>query len=678
MTFNPFLEPSELEYQLPPFERIRDEHYLPGFYAGIAAQKAEIDFINSQPEVTFENTIVALEKSGQILTRVANVFYNKSSSDTSDVIDAIEAEIAPKLAAHADSIKLDPTLFSRIKTLVTKSSALNPEDSWVLKKYYEDFIQAGADLDPEKRERVKEINEELSTLETKFAKNLLADTNDLAVMVDDEKELEGLSPHQIAACKAAAEARGHADKWLIGMVNFSGHPLLGSLSNRALREEIMKNSLRKGARANANDTRDILLRMVELRLERAKLFGMKSHAEYVLSQQTAGSANNVHSMLRKIAPAAASNAKKEGEDIQRLINKNGSHPLESWDWDYYTEKVRLEKYDLDTSKMKPYFELERVLHDGVFFAAGKLFGMKFRERSDLRGYHPEARVFEVFNEDGSAIGLYVADFYTRDSKRGGAWMNSLVDQNTLMNQKPVVVNNLNIPKPPNGEPTLLTYDETTTLFHEFGHAIHGLLSKVKYPRVAGTSVQRDFVEFPSQVNEMWILWPEVLDNYARHFETGERLPQTWVDKLNESSTFNEGHATTSYLAAAVLDLAWHSLENMDGITSVEDFEAMAIKDYGLDYHPVPTRYRSTYFSHIFAGGYSSGYYGYIWSEVLDADTVEWFKENGGLTRANGDHFRKSLLSRGGSIDSMQMFREFRGRDAVIEPLLRRRGLIKND
>ena len=678
MSFNPFLEPSELEYQLPPFDLIKDEHYLPGFYAGIAAQKAEIDFINSQPEVTFENTIVALEKSGQILTRVANVFYNKSSSDTSDVIDAIEAEIAPKLAAHADSIKLDPTLFSRIKTLVTKSSALNPEDSWVLNKYYEDFLQAGADLDPEKRERVKEINEELSTLETKFAKNLLADTNDLAVMVDDEKELEGLSPNQIAACKAAAEARGHADKWLIGMVNFSGHPLLGSLSNRALREEIMKNSLRKGARANANDTREILLRMIELRIERAKLFGMKSHAEYVLSQQTAGSVNNVHSMLRKIAPAAASNAKKEGEDIQRLINKNDSHPLESWDWDYYTEKVRLEKYDLDTSKMKPYFELERVLHDGVFFAAGKLFGMKFRERSDLRGYHPEARVFEVFNEDGSAIGLYVADFYTRDSKRGGAWMNSLVDQNTLMNQKPVVVNNLNIPKPPNGEPTLLTYDETTTLFHEFGHAIHGLLSNVKYPRVAGTSVQRDFVEFPSQVNEMWILWPEVLDNYARHFETGERLPQSWVDKLNESSTFNEGHATTSYLAAAVLDLAWHSLENMDGITSVEDFEAMAIKDYGLDYHPVPTRYRSTYFSHIFAGGYSSGYYGYIWSEVLDADTVEWFKENGGLTRANGDHFRKSLLSRGGSIDSMQMFREFRGRDAVIEPLLRRRGLIKND
>jgi peptidyl-dipeptidase Dcp len=678
MSLNPFLQKSELDYQLPPFDRIRDEHYLPGFYAGISEHRAEIDFINAQGEVTFENTIVALEKSGQTLTRVANVFYNKSSSDTSDVIDEIEAEIAPKLAAHADSIKLDPTLFSRLKTLVANSKDLNQEDSWVLKKYFEDFIEAGADLSPEKRERVKEINEELSTLETRFGKNLLADTNDLAVLVDDVKELGGLSPNQIAACKSAAEARGHADKWLIGMVNFTGHPLLASLSNRTLREKIMKNSRMKGGRDNANDTRDVLLRMVELRLERAKLFGKKSHAHYVLSQQTAGSAENVHSMLRKIAPAAVSNAKKEGEEIQKLINRNDSHSLESWDWDYYTEKVRLEKYDLDTSKMKPYFELERVLHDGVFYAAEKLFGMKFKERPDLRGYHPEARVFEVFNEDGSAIGLYLGDFYTRDSKRGGAWMNSLVDQNTLMNQKPVVVNNLNIPKPPIGEPTLLTYDETTTLFHEFGHAIHGLLSNVRYPRVAGTSVQRDFVEFPSQVNEMWILWPEVLDNYARHFETGERLPQAWVDKLHESSTFNEGHATTSYLAAAVLDLAWHSLEKMDGITSVEDFEASAIKDYGLDYHPVPTRYRSTYFSHIFAGGYSSGYYGYIWSEVLDADTVEWFKDNGGLTRANGDHFRNSLLSRGGSIDSMEMFRNFRGRDAVIDPLLRRRGLISND
>lgn len=675
---NPFLRPSQLEYELPPFNVINDSHYLPAFYAGMEEQSQEIANITSQSEITFENTIVALERSGQILTRVANVFYNKSSSDTNEAIDAIEAEIAPKLAAHSDSIKLNPDLFQRISVLIGSIDTLSPEDAWILRRYYEDFVHAGAKLTAEKRERVKAINEELSSLQTSFAKNLLADTNDLAVFVDDVQLLEGLSANQIAACKAAAEARGKNDTWMIGMVNFTGHPLLRSMKNRSLREKVMRNSLMKGARSNANDTRKTLLRMVELRTERAKLFGLNCHADYVLSQQTASNLDNVHAMLGKIAPAAASNARKEGADIEAAMNRDGAHELQSWDWDYYTERVRAEKYDLDASLMKPYFELNRVLHDGVFFAAGKLFGMQFKERSDLQAYHPEARVFEVFNEDGSAIGLYIADFYTRDSKRGGAWMNSLVKQSTLLNQKPVVVNNLNIPKPPKGEPTLLTYDETTTLFHEFGHAIHGLLSNVRYPRVSGTAVQRDFVEFPSQVNEMWILWPEVLDNYARHYETGERLPQAWVDKLNESSTFNEGHATTSYMAASVLDLAWHSLESMDGVTSVEEFEAKAISDYGLDYHPVPTRYRSTYFSHIFAGGYSSGYYGYIWSEVLDADTVEWFKENGGLTRANGDHFRKSLLSRGGSVDSMQMFRDFRGRDAEIQPLLRRRGLVNHD
>ena len=676
MSANPFLKPSSLEYELPPFALINDSHYLEAFYAGMEEQQKEIANITMQSEINFENTIEALERSGQTLNRVAAVFYNKSSSDTNDTIDAIEAEIAPKLAAHADSIKLNPQLFERISSLMEAVDSLNPEDAWILRRYYEDFVHAGAKLTAEKRERVKAINEELSSLQTAFAKNLLTDTNDLAVFVDDVSKLEGLSANQIAACKAAAESRGKKDMWMIGMVNFTGHPLLRSLKNRDLREEVMKNSLRKGARSNAHDTRTTLLRMVELRTERAKLFGMNCHADYVLSQQTAGNLENVHSMLGKIAPAAAANARKEGSDIQAAINRNGSHELQSWDWDYYTEKVRAEKYNLDTALMKPYFELNRVLVDGVFFAAGKLFGMQFKERPDLQAYHPEARVFEVFNEDGSAIGLYVGDFYTRDSKRGGAWMNSLVKQSSLLNQKPVVVNNLNIPKPPQGEPTLLTYEETTTLFHEFGHAIHGLLSQVKYPRVSGTAVQRDFVEFPSQVNEMWILWPEVLDNYARHYETGERLPQAWVDKLNESATFNEGHATSSYMAAAVLDLAWHSLESIDGITSVEEFEAKAIRDYGLDYHPVPTRYRSTYFSHIFAGGYSSGYYGYIWSEVLDADTVEWFKENGGLTRSNGDHFRNTLLSRGGSVDSMQMFRDFRGRDADIQPLLRRRGLIE--
>ncbi|MBU3716352.1 MAG: M3 family metallopeptidase [Candidatus Nanopelagicaceae bacterium] len=671
---NPFLSRSTLPYEIPPFAEITEDHYLDAFYAGTAEQLAEVEAILATEEITFENTVVALEKSGQTLNRVLNVFYNKSSSDTNDRIDEIEAEIAPKLAAHIDAIRLNPALFTRIKKLVELNPTLDDESAWLLKRYYKDLFQAGAALDASAREKVKKINEELSSLETQFSKNLLADTNDLAVFADDVKELEGLSANEIAACKAAAEARGVQDKWMIGMVNFTGHPNLASLKNRALRERIMRNSLIKGMRGNDFDTRKILLRMAQLRADRAKLFGLNSHAEYVLPEQTANHPDRVHEMLRKIAPAAVANARREALEIEKVIAQNGKHELASWDWLYYTERVRVEKYELDATAMRPYFELESVLHKGVFFAAEKLYGMTFKERPDLVTYHPEARAFEVFNEDGSSIGLYIGDYYTRDSKRGGAWMNSLVDQNHLLGQKPVVVNNMNIPKPPAGEPTLLTYDETTTLFHEFGHAIHGLLSNVKYPRFSGTSVQRDFVEFPSQVNEMWILWPEVLDNYARHFETGERLPQAWVDKLNESSTFNEGFATTSYLAAAVLDLAWHSLSDLSDVKDVEEFEKKAIADYGLDFAPVPTRYRSTYFSHIFAGGYSAGYYGYIWSEVLDADTVEWFKSNGGLTRANGDHFRNSLMSRGGSVDSMQMFRNFRGRDADIEPLLRRRGL----
>lgn len=674
MIANPFLNRSSLPYELPPFAQINEDHYLEAFYLGTAEQISEVEAILANREVSFENTIIALEKSGQTLGRVLNVFYNKSSSDTNDRIDEIEAEIAPKLSAHVDAIRLNPALFERIKELVASEPKLDDESAWLLKRYYEDFVQAGAALDEDTRENVKKINEQLSLLETQFSKNLLADTNDLAVFVDDESELDGLSENEVAACKVAAQARGIEGKWMIGMVNFTGHPSLSSIKHRKLRERIMRNSMAKGIRGNEFDTSSILLRMVELRCNRAKLFGLKSHAEYVLQEQTAGQPERVHQMLRKIAPAAVANARKEAVDIEKLIIQDGGHKLESWDWLYYTEKVRAEKYNLDTAAMRPYFELERVLQHGVFFAAEKLYGMKFKERTDLVTYHPEARAFEVFNEDGSPIGLYIGDFYTRDSKRGGAWMNSLVDQNHLMGQLPVVVNNMNIPKPPKGEPTLLTYDETTTLFHEFGHAIHGLLSNVTYPRFSGTSVQRDFVEFPSQVNEMWILWPEVLDNYARHYQTNERLPQEWVDKLHESSTFNEGYATTSYLAAAILDLAWHELQDPSSVSDVVTFEEEAIANYGLDFSPVPTRYRSTYFSHIFAGGYSAGYYGYIWSEVLDADTVEWFKDNGGLTRANGDHFRTQLVGRGGSLDSMQMFRNFRGRDADIEPLLRRRGL----
>lgn len=495
------------------------------------------------------------------------------------------------------------------------------------------------------------------------------------MILDSRDELRGLSEGEIQAAADAASARGVEGKYLLGMVNFSGNPLLESLEVRATRERVMKASLLRGNRDNEFDTKKIIVEMSKLRATRAKLFGKKSHADYVIAEQTAGSVENVHTMLRKIAPAAVRNARSEGSEIQAMIKESGEDfEIASWDWDFYTEKVRKAKHDIDSSALRPYFELERVLRDGVFFAANKLFGISFKERSDLVTYHDEARAFEVFNEDGSKLGLFIGDFYTRDSKRGGAWMNNLVDQNFLLGQLPVVVNNLNIPKPATGEPTLLTYDEIVTLFHEFGHALHGLLSSVTYPKVSGTSVQRDFVEFPSQVNEMWILWPEVVSNYAIHHQTGEKLPQELIDRLNGASTFNEGHATTSYLAAAILDLAWHSLEDGQSVDDVNAFESAAIKDYGLDYHAVPTRYRSTYFSHIFGGGYSAGYYGYIWSEVLDAESVDWFKENGGLTRSNGDHFRAQLLSRGGSIDSMTMFKNFRGREASITPLLKRRGL----
>ena len=678
---NPFAKVSELPYELPDFTRIRDEHYLPAFYAGCAEQLAEVDAILEAGEPTFENTIVALERSGRTLSRMLNVFYNKSSADTSKVIDDIEAEIAPKLAAHTDAIRLNGDLFARIEALHAKKDVLGLDDesAWLVERYYRDFVHAGAKLSIETREELKKYNEKLSELEAKFGTNILADQNDLAVHVTDLAELAGLSDNEIAAAKASAEARG-LDGWLIDMVNYTGNPALASLTNRELREKIMRNTLIKGARDNANDNRPVLLEIVRLRAERAVLLGHPNHASYVLEEQTAGNTANVHAMLQKIAPAAIRNARAEASDIQAAIDAEAqtsggdSFEVASWDWDLYTERVRQAKYNIDTSLFKPYFELERVLWDGVFWAASRLFGIRFVERKDLVAYHPEARVFEVFNEDGSQLALFIGDFFTRDSKRGGAWMNNLVDQSTLLGQKPVVVNNLNIPKPPAGEPALLTFDETSTLFHEFGHALHGMFSNVTYPRFSGTWVHRDFVEFPSQVNEMWMLWPEVLANYAKHYQTGESLPQEWVDNLKRAETFNQGQETTAYLAASVLDLAWHELSAEAQVDSVEEFEARAIADYGLAYSPTPTRYRSTYFSHIFAGGYSAGYYGYIWSEVLDADSVEWFKNNGGLKRENGERFRRELLSRGGSVDSMQLFRNFRGQDASIEPLLKRRGL----
>lgn len=675
---NPFFQASTLEYNLPPFEQITDQDYLPAFYEGCKQQIAEVEQILSEPEISFENTIEALEKSGAMLGRMLNVFYNKSSADTNSVIESIESELAPKLSAHNDAIKLNPKLFARIDFLHSQIAELklDSEAAYLVERYYKDFVHAGAKLDEETREQVKLLNQKLSELESRFGQNALAEANRLAVIVDDVNRLKGLSEQEIKAAAAAARDRGLEGKYLIAMVNFSGHPWLASIEDRELRAEIMQASLSKSLSGGEFDNQELVMEISKLRAKRAKLLGFANHASYVLSDQTAKTPANAHQMLRRIAPNAVRNAKSEAAELQRLLEID--HPgqtLRSWDWAFYTEKVRKEKYDLDTALMKPYFELERVLFDGVFYASQKLFGITFKERPDLVSYHPDARIFEVFNEDGSAIGLFIADFFTRDSKRGGAWMNNLVDQSFLLGQLPVVVNNLNIPKPPDGEPALLTFDETSTLFHEFGHALHGLFSKVKYPRFSGTNVERDFVEFPSQVNEMWMLWPEVVENYARHHQTNEVLPQAWRNKLAESEIFNQGYETTSYLAAAILDLAWHEIDLETQVEDVEGFEQQVISDYGLDFEPVPVRYKSNYFSHIFEGGYSAGYYGYIWSEVLDADTVDWFKQNGGLIRQNGDRFRNQLLALGGSVDSMAMFKNFRGKDPAIEPLLKRRGLI---
>ena len=667
-----FLKPSTLPYELPDFAKISDADYLPGFELGVAEQLAEIASITSQPEVTFENTVEALERSGRTLNRVLFVFFNKSSADTNEEIEKLEAEIGPRLAAHSDSIHLNQELFRRLFLLEQKlpSLGLDTEEQWLLSRYLKDFRFAGAELSESARARVAEINERIASLQAEFAKRLLADSNDLAIHLPDDSRLRGLDDGQIASAKQAAKDRG-VDGYVIPLLNYSGHPLLSKLEDRKLRQEILERTLSRGGRGNENDTRDLVLEMLRLRGEKARLFGYSSYAAYVTAQQTAGSPENVHRVLRQIAPIARRNAEREHQALQ-LQAVEEDIQVAAWDWDRFTERERALRFNVDTDELRPYFELNSVLESGVFYVAEKLYGFTFKRREDLVGYHPDVIVYEVFR-DSTPHGLYLFDPYARTSKRGGAWMNTLVDQNHLLDQRPIVVNNMNIPKPAPGAPTLLTFDEVNTLFHEFGHTLHGLLSDVKFPRFSGTAVDRDFVEFPSQVNEMWMLWPEVLDNYARHHETGRRLDPEIGERLAAASAFNQGFETTHYLAAAVLDLALHEVETLP--EDLIEFEAEAIADYGLDFAHVPTRYRTTYFSHIFDGGYSAGYYGYIWSEILDADTVDWFKENGGLSRANGEWFAQTLLSRGGSQDSMEMYARFRGRPADIKPLMTRRGLL---
>ena len=672
---NPLLQLATDPYNLVDFACLKNEHYLPAFEKAVAEHNQEIKAITSQSEVTFENTLVALEKSGQLLSQMMMVFYNKSSADTNEEIQKLEAEILPKFSAHMDSIQLNPELFKRLiqleKDLEDSKLSLDEESAWLVEKYLQDFREAGAELSAASRARVAQINERIAGLQAEFDKRLLADSNDLAINLPDASRLQGLSETEIASARQAAEARGQSG-YTIPLLNYSGHPLLEKLEDRQLRQELLESTLARGGRGNSNDTSELIQEMLSLRAEKAKLFGFSSFAEYTTHTQTAKNPERIHQMLRRIAPIARANAGKEAQERQEFMQRETQGEIKAWDWPRYTEQIRAEKYSVDTSVLKPYFELRKVLEDGVFFAANRLYGISFKERAHIVGYHPDNWIYEVSYEDGSPCGLYIFDPYARPSKVGGAWMNNLVDQSHLLGKLPVVVNNMNIPKPAPGSPALMTFDEVSTLFHEFGHTLHGILSNVTYPRFSGTNVERDFVEFPSQVNEMWMLWPEVLANYAVHYETKEKLDPTWIDKILATEAFNQGFETTHYLQAAILDLAFH--ESQTPPVDLDAFEKEAISNYGLDFEPVPTRYKTNYFAHIFAGGYAAGYYGYIWSEVLDAESVNWFKANGGLTRENGRKFAEALISRGGSRDSMTMVREFLGHEPSVEPLMKRRGL----
>lgn len=671
---NPLLAVSELPFRLPPFAGISAEHCREALLAGMAEQRAEIAaIVGSGEEPTFENTVVALERSGALLVRAWNVFGNLTSSVSTPRLREIEREVAPLEAAHDDAIRLDPALFARIDAVhaARHASGLDDEAVRLVERYHLDFVLAGAQLDQAGRQRLTELNRELSTLSTTFGQNLQLATEAAAVRVADRAELDGLSDEEIAGAATAAADR-ELDGYLLALLLPTGQPLLAKLRNRDLRRRVFEASLAR-ASDGEHDNRPVAARIALLRAERARLLGFDTHADLVLADSTAHTTAAVDAMLGSMVPASVANAEAEADVLRSAAARDGVE-LAAWDWAFYSEQVRAERYAVDTAALRPYFELDRVLVDGVFHAAGLLYGFRFTPRPELAGYHPDVRVWEVSDADGAAVGLYLGDFFAREGKRGGAWMSSFVRQSRLLGTAPVVVNNLNVSRAPDGQPTLLTLDEVNTLFHEFGHALHGLSSAVTYPRFSGTAVPRDFVEFPSQVNEMWALWPEVLGNYARHVETGEPLPRSAVEAIDAARLWGEGFATLEYLAATLLDQAWHRLPPGAEIGDPIAFERRALAEAGVASDLVPPRYRTTYFQHVFAGGYAAGYYSYIWSEVLDADTVEWFKENGGLRRENGDAFRTQLLAVGGSVDPLAAFRAVRGRDADPQPLLVRRGL----
>ncbi|HZK77615.1 MAG TPA: peptidyl-dipeptidase Dcp [Gemmatimonadaceae bacterium] len=675
---NPFYAASTLQYQAPPFDRIKNSDYQPAMEAGMRQQLAEVDVIANQSELpTFNNTIVAMERSGVLLTRAAKVFNAITSANTNDTLQKIQEIVAPELAEHSDKIYLNDKLYQRVKSVYDQRGVLvlNAEQKFLIELYYKNFIRAGAQLSEADKTRLRALNQEESKLTTDFGNHLLAATKAGALILDNVSDLDGFSPSEIATAAEAAKQRGFAGKWAIPLQNTTQHPAQTELKNRAVRQRLFVASTTRAEHSDANDTRDIVKRLAQLRAERAQLLGFKNYSAYALDNQMSKTPENATKLLTDLVPAATAKAHSEAAQMQQLIDKQGGgFKLAPWDWQYYSEQVRKAQYALDESQLKPYFELNNVLQNGVFYAANQLYGLTFKERRDIPVYQSDVRVFEVFDKDGKSMALFYCDYFKRDNKGGGAWMDTFVDQSGLFGTKPVVFNVANFTKPAPGQPALLTFSDVTTMFHEFGHALHGMFSNVQYPTVAGTNVPRDFVEFPSQFNEHWALYPTVFANYAKHYQTGALMSQELVDKIKKASTFNQGFATTEYLAASLLDIAWHTIPPGTPQQDVDAFETAALNSYNIGMYEVPPRYRTTYFNHIWGGGYASSYNAYLWSEVIDDDAYAWFVENGGLTRANGQKFRDMILSRGGTQDVANLYRAFRGRDPNVKYLIEDRGL----
>lgn len=682
MADNPFYSPSDLPFEAPDFDRIQDTHFRDAFIDGMEFELQEIEEIAANPdEPTFENTIIAMERTGVLLNRTRRVFNNLTSAHTNDRLRELQSDFAPKFAAHSDNIYLNRALFNRVQTLYERREEMNLDDASqkLLEDTHRDFIRAGVLLDEDEQQVMRQINERISALTTQFQEYLLDLKRERAVIVDDVHLLDGLSSDRIAAASEAARERGYDGKYLLSITNTTRVPILTSLNSRELRQRVWEASAYRGLGQDGGiDTRPVVIELAKLRADRAQLLGYPDFASYALEPQTAQNPGNVLEMLTGLIPSVIANTEQEAGLIREFMAEDGiEDELQPWDWEYYAEKVRKARYEIDESEVRPYFELNRVLKDGVFYAMNRLYGISFQERFDLPVYHPDVRVFDVYDENGTQLGLFYADYFARDSKRGGAWMSSFAIQSHLMGQRPVIVNVLNIPRPAEGEPALISFSNVTTLFHEMGHAVHGLFSDVEYPSQAGTAVPRDFVEFPSTFEEDWAIHPEVLKNYAIHYETGEQIPQDLLDRVIAARDFNQGFNTYEYLGATMIDLEWHLLGPGEIPANVVEFEQAALEKYGLGWYAVPPRYKSAYFAHIFSGGYSANYYAYIWSEILAADAFAFMREQGGLTRENGDHYREHILSRGGSEDAMELYRNFRGGDPDVRHLLIRRGLSTN-